>query len=97
MEFLVNINLRWPDDMGPDRRQEITVAERAHAAELIKLGHLKRMWRIPGQFANWGLWEAKDATEIHEILTSMPAYPYMAKVEVHPLAIHPVDPSPPAR
>jgi muconolactone D-isomerase len=95
MEFLVNIKLKWADNMDSDLRDRIIRDERAHAAELVKDGHLVRMWRVPCRFENWGLWRAKDATQLHDIITGLPAYPYMYDIDVLPLAKHPVDPSPP--
>jgi muconolactone D-isomerase len=92
MEFLVNIKLRWSDDMDPVLKERIIREERAHAAELIKQGHLVRMWRVPCRFENWGLWRAKNATELHEIITGLPANPWMYDISVLLLAQHPVDP-----
>ena len=92
MEFLVNIKLKWSDDMDPELKERVSKAERAHAAELIKQGKLIRMWRVPCRFENWGLWAARDATELHEIITGLPAYPWMYDIDVRPLAKHPVDP-----
>lgn len=94
MEFLVNITLKWSENMDPELRDRIIVDERAHAAELIKQGHLVRMWRVPARFENWGLWRARDATELHDIISGLPAFPWMIQVNVHPLARHAVDPAP---
>jgi muconolactone D-isomerase len=94
LEFLVNIKLRWSDDMDPDLKERVIREERAHAAELIKDGHLVRMWRVPCRFENWGLWRAKDATELHNIITGLPANAWMHDIDVRPLASHPVDPGP---
>ncbi len=52
------------------------------------------MWRVPGRRANWGVWEATDATELHAAIGSLPFYPDL-DVEVVPLAAHPVDPERP--
>ena len=95
MEFLVNIKLNWSKDMDPDHIEKVTVEERAHAAELAAKGHLVRMWRVPCRFENWGIWQAQDATELHEIIAHMPAHPWMYDIVVLPLAKHPVDPSSP--
>ncbi|GAB1363873.1 hypothetical protein MASR1M32_31090 [Rhodobacter sp.] len=92
MEFLVEITLRWPDGMDDAEKARIIAAERARAAELAASGHLLRIWRLPGRFANIGLWRAADATDLHERLTSLPAYPWMREVSVTPLARHPADP-----
>jgi muconolactone D-isomerase len=94
MEFLVRIVVDWPADGDPAELARITAAERERAAALGAEGHIRRMWRIPGRRANWGLWEADDATELHAAISSLPFYPYLS-VEVHPLAAHPSDPERP--
>lgn len=91
MEFLVNIEVHWPADGDPRRRDELVEAERARARQLVAEGAIKRLWRIPGRWANWGLWAAADATALHEALSSLPLYPWTV-VSVHPLAAHPSDP-----
>ncbi|PIV74841.1 MAG: muconolactone delta-isomerase [Rhodobacteraceae bacterium CG17_big_fil_post_rev_8_21_14_2_50_65_11] len=93
MEFLVNITLRWPPDLGDEAKAPIIADERARAAQLAASGHLVRIWRVPGRFENWGLWRAADATELHELLTSLPAHPWITHVDVIPLASHPSDPA----
>ena len=95
MEFLVNIKFIWPDSITEERRKELREKEVAMAAELAKKGHLVRMWRVVGRRENWGLWRAKDATEMHAILSGLPIWPYM-DVQVMAMAQHPVDPAPPA-
>lgn len=90
-EFLVHIRVRWPESVPEDRRIELRKAELARAKELHAAGIFIRMWRVIGQPANWGLWRAKDATELHQALISLPIWPYM-KVDVMAVAQHPVDP-----
>lgn len=91
MEFLVNIKINWPMDLDPQVKDEIIVKEQQYAAKLADQGHLVRMWRVPGRRENWGLWRAADATHLHDIISSLPVFPYM-DVTVRPLALHPVDP-----
>ena len=91
MEFLVNIRIVWPETMSQKDIDKISIHEREKAKELISKGYMKRMWRIPGRRENWGLWQAKDATELHSILCTLPVFPFM-DINGHPLAIHPVDP-----
>lgn len=90
-EFLVHIKINWPHSVDAETRADFRTRERAHAATLAEKGHLVRMWRVPGRLENWGLWRAKDATELHDILTSLPVWPYM-DLQVHAMAKHPVDP-----
>jgi muconolactone D-isomerase len=94
MEFLVHIEIQWPASGDPEEFARLTAAERQRAAELAAEGRIRRLWRIPGRRANWGLWEAPDATALHEALTSLPLFPW-ASIEVQPLATHPSDPERP--
>ena len=95
MEFLVHIDIEWPADGDAAELAGLTKAERARAAELAAAGNIRRMWWIPGRRANWGVWEAEDATALHNAISSLPLFPWL-RVEVHPLAAHPSDPERPA-
>jgi muconolactone D-isomerase len=94
VEFLVNIEVGWPADGDPDELARLTAAERVRGAELAADGVIRRMWRVPGRRANWGVWEAVDATALHAAISSLPFYPYL-DVDVIPLAAHPTDPERP--
>lgn len=91
MEFLVHIEVRWPADGDLSDLARLTEAERIRARELAAAGYIRRLWRIPGRRANWGLWEARDATDLHAALASLPLFSWL-DVQVHPLAAHPSDP-----
>ena len=91
MEFLVHIEIGWPPDADPERREALFTAELVRGQELASQGIMRRLWRIPGRWANWGLWEAEDATALHAALSSLPLWPWM-DVTVHPLARHVNDP-----
>jgi len=74
--------------------------ERRRGQDLQAQGWLRRIWRVPGRMANVALYEARDATHLHELLTSLPLWPWM-DVAVQPLAQHPLErpeasPPPPA-
>lgn len=94
MEFLVNIEVGWPPDGDPDELARLTAAERERAGELAAAGTIRRMWRVPGRRANWGIWEAADATALHAAIRSLPLFPWL-DVDVIPLAAHPSDPERP--
>ena len=72
-------------------KEEIFAAELLQGQKLAREGKLKRLWRIPGRWANWSLYDVKDATELHEALTSLPLFPWM-NIQVQALAQHPNDP-----
>lgn len=91
MEFLVRLDINLPPEMDPAVRADLQSREREHGAELRRKGAIVRMWRIPGEYAAIGIWEAADATELHEHLSGLPLYPWM-KGHVTALARHHADP-----
>lgn len=88
MEFLVRFEVNAPESMAPKERERLRSLERARAAEFREQGVLKRLWRVPGRRAVIGLWDAADATALHEALASLPMFPWM-DVTIEPLAMHP--------
>lgn len=91
MEFLLRIEVHWPPDGDPVERDQLIAAEAARASELVAAGTIRRLWRIPGRWANYSLWFAADASELHDAVRSLPFYPWL-EVDVTPLAGHPSDP-----
>ena len=91
MEFLVSIEINWPPDAPEAEREAIFARELEAGQVLARDGALRRIWRVPGRWANWSLYDVADATALHEALTTLPLYPWM-DIEVHPLADHPNDP-----
>lgn len=65
--------------------------ESLRACELAAQGTLLRLWRIPGRWANWGLWSARDEPELLAALDSLPLRPFI-RLFVQPLEGHPNDP-----
>lgn len=88
MEFLVRTTNNLPPDTPEERRLELLEAERARAAELREAGVLKKLWRVPGTRSSIGWYEAADATELHDAISSLAFFPWM-DVAVEPLATHP--------
>lgn len=88
MEFLPKIVIRGTGDLDEETRERMLAEEHARGEELARGGHLVRMWCTPGVFGNWSLWRAEDATELHEIISGFPLFPFME----HPLARHRLDP-----
>ncbi|HEY3751578.1 MAG TPA: muconolactone Delta-isomerase family protein [Pseudonocardiaceae bacterium] len=89
MEFLVRQNNRMPTDEASLRlREELRAAERMRAKELREAGILIRLWRVPGTRDAIGLYEAEDATVLHDALSSLPLFPWL-EISVQPLATHP--------
>ena len=90
-EYLVHIQVNWPPDGDPAKRDELMAAERARGRELVEDGVIRRLWRVPGRWANWGVWRADSPDELHAALASLPFFPWL-DIQVIPLAGHPNDP-----
>ncbi len=87
----MHIEIVWPPEAPEEQRAEVFARELEQGQRLAHAGQLRRLWRIPGRWANWSLYDVADATELHEALSSLPLYPWM-DIEVHALAEHPNDP-----
>jgi muconolactone delta-isomerase len=91
-EFLTTFAIAIPAGT-PARTVEDTKAREAKRAyELAGQGHLQRLWVLPGEERSLGLWRARDASEMQEILRSLPLDAWMT-VQVTPLTRHPSDPA----
>jgi muconolactone D-isomerase len=89
VKFLVEIDAKLPPTLPEEERARLIAAERKHGRELVEAGVIWAIWRIPGGLRNVGIWEAADATELHERLVALPLYDYLT-AEVTPLAAHPL-------
>ena len=87
MEFLIRTELSLPAEMDPAARAELLADESARGRALRDQGVIVRIWRIPGRRASLAIWQASDATELHDLLSSLPVFPWL-QVEVQPLARH---------
>lgn len=90
MEFLVEIQLTLPPRLAAEERSRLMEAEARRGRELADAGTIVRIWRVPGRTANVGLWEAPDATALHDAVASLPMFPYL-RADVTPLATHPLE------
>jgi muconolactone D-isomerase len=90
MEFLVEIAVSLPGDMPEAQRADLLAAEHARGSELRQRGTIQRIWRIPGGLRNVGIWEAGDATELHDAISGLPLYPWI-QAKVTALARHPLE------
>lgn len=88
MEFLVRFETITPASTSTGEREILRNQERARASELREAGTLVRLWRVPGRRAVIGLWQADDATALHDALASLPTFPWI-DASVEPLATHP--------
>jgi len=87
MRFLVQIEVNLPPTMPEAERDSLLERERVRGNELKQTGSIQDIWRVPGRLANVGIWDAANATALHEALVSLPVWPW-TEVVVTPLADH---------
>ncbi len=92
MEFLARIEQDIPPDIDPALLAAVKAAEAVRGQELVDEGKLRRIWRIPGRRAVYVLYEVDGPDELHEILASLPLFPWM-DIEVTALGSHALDPT----
>ena len=85
MEFLVRQHNVAP--IGIDLTA-LKRAEREYAMKLRTDGFLLKLWRVPGTTDALGLWEARDATELHDLLADLPMFRFL-QISIEALAEHP--------
>lgn len=92
MLFMVQMDLTVPLDFDPDRFAALKHAEKKRFQELQRAGTWRHIWRVVGLYSNVSIFDVEDNVQLHDILTSLPLYPFMAiKVTAlcrHPSSIH---------
>jgi muconolactone D-isomerase len=86
--FHVTIAVRIPYDSDPEKIRQLQAQEHERAKELQLQGKWRHLWRVAGKFANISIFDVESPAELHEILNSLPLYPFM-EIEVIALCHHP--------
>jgi muconolactone D-isomerase len=80
----VNVPLDTPDDVVTRLKAE----EKERFQQLQRTGQWRHIWRVVGQYANISIFAVESPAELHELLVSLPLFPYM-RIAVTPLCRHP--------
>lgn len=88
MLFMVQMQVNLPLDMPADKAAALKADEKKLAQQLQRDGKWQHLWRIAGQYANVSIFDVQDNDELHDLLMSLPLFPYMA-IQVTALARHP--------
>jgi muconolactone D-isomerase len=88
MLFHVYIDVRIPHAADQEQVKRLGAQEHERAKVLQEQGKWLHLWRVAGKFANVSVFDVDSPAELHEILNSLPLYPFM-EVEVTPLCRHP--------
>ena len=88
MLYHVRMDVRPPHGIDPVEIDRLKAEEKARAQELQRSGKWVHLWRIAGQYSNFSVFEVGSHDELHDILSTLPLFPFM-KIAVTPLARHP--------
>lgn len=88
MLYMVHMQVNIPADMEPEQAARIKAEEKAYSQALQRDGRWAHIWRIAGEYANVSIFDVSGNDELHELLSGLPLFPYMA-IKVTPLARHP--------
>ena len=88
MLFHVSLTVHIPHDADPEKIKQLGALEHDRATELQRKGKWLHLWRVVGKYANVSIFEVESPTEMHEILSSLPLYPFM-DIKITALCRHP--------
>ena len=87
MLYFVQMDVRVPHDLDHQRFEQLKAAEKARAQELQRAGKWRHLWRVAGRYANVSIFDVTDHDELHDILSTLPLFPFM-DITVTALARH---------
>jgi muconolactone D-isomerase len=89
MLFYVSIAVLVPQGEDPEKIKELVAQEAERAKELKRQGKWLHVWRVVGKWANVSIFKVDSNIELHQILSSLPLFPYL-EIKVTPLcSMHP--------
>jgi muconolactone D-isomerase len=88
MIFHVRMNVAVTHDLDIEQRNDLLFREKERAQELQRSGTWVHLWRVVGHYSNISIFDVESPDELHEILWSLPLFPFM-EVEVTALTAHP--------
>jgi muconolactone D-isomerase len=88
MLFHVQMTVNLPPGLDAEVVARLKNDERERALDLQRQGKWRHLWRVAGRYANVSIFEVEGPDELHEILSSLPLFPFMA-VQVIALCQHP--------
>ena len=88
MLFQVEMDVHIPHGTDTAYVDGLKAAEKSRSQELQRAGKWRHLWRVAGQYRNISIFDVDGNGELHDILLSLPLFPFMA-VRVTALCRHP--------
>ena len=88
MLYHVRMDVLLPTEMDASKANDLKTNEKALSQKLQEQGKWRHIWRLAGEYSNFSIFDVESNEELHDIMMSLPLYPYM-NVTVTPLLRHP--------
>ena len=88
MLAMVEMDVRIPLGFDKEEADRLKAREKERFQELQRAGKWRHIWRAVGRYANVSIFDVESNSELHDILTSLPLFPFM-EMKVTPLCRHP--------
>lgn len=88
MLYCVEIDVKIPDGFDPEKLETLKAREKQVSSSYQHSGEWRHLWRVAGRFANLSIFDVESHARLHEILSSLPLFPFMT-VRIVPLIRHP--------
>ena len=88
MLFHVRMDVDIPLNTSEEVVTRLKADEKERFQQLQRAGKWRHIWRVVGHYANISIFDVESTTELHELLVSLPLFPYM-QIAVTPLCRHP--------
>ncbi|SFC83779.1 muconolactone D-isomerase [Flexibacter flexilis DSM 6793] len=88
MLYLAEMEVHIPESWSEEKIADYIARERETSQKWQKSGKWVYLWRVAGQYANVSVIEAESPEEFHQIVSSLPLFPYMT-IKVKSLCKHP--------
>jgi muconolactone D-isomerase len=88
MLFMVQMQVNIPATLDKNVADALKKDEKEMSQRLQREGKWRDLWRVVGQYANVSIFNVKDNEELHQLLISLPLFPYMS-MSITPLTQHP--------
>ena len=88
MLTMVEMDVRIPLGFDKEEADRLKAREKQRFQEMQRVGKWRHIWRVVGRYANVSIFDVESNSELHDILTSLPLFPFM-EMKVTPLCRHP--------
>lgn len=88
MVFVAEMDVKIPESWSEEKLQDYIRREKETSQKWQKSGKWKYLWRVAGRYSNISVIEADSPDEFHQIVSSLPLFPYM-NIKVTSVCKHP--------